>query len=206
MIGWLRGRLLAVRPGRVLVEVAGVGYDVAVSLQSYAELERIGTMATAELYVHTHVREDEIALYGFVTEQERELFELLLGVTGIGPRLALTILSGSRSDDLIGALARGDARQLVMIPGVGRKIAERLVVELRDRVGRLLSGSTPQTGSEEAVNRDVLEALFHLGYKPAQAERAVVEARRELPAADFSELLRRSLARLAPMGSVGSRP
>jgi Holliday junction DNA helicase RuvA len=205
MIGWLQGRLLAVRPGRLLLGVGGVGYEVGVSLPTYAELERRGLGEAVELYVYTHVREDQIALFGFLTERERALFELLLGVSGIGPRLALTILSGVQAEELVAALARGDVRQLVAIPGVGRKIAERLVLELRERVGSWVAAAAPEPGSKPAVDRDVLDALVHLGYKPAQAERAVAEVRRDLPTAGFAELLRRALAQLAPKGNPTPR-
>lgn len=197
MIGRLSGRLVSLRPGRILLDVGGVGYEVAVSLQSYAELERLSNRQQVELSIHTHVREDQIALFGFASEGERELFELLLQVSGIGPRLALTILSGLPFGELAEALRKGDLERLVTIPGIGRKTAERLVVELRDRVAGGLVAGGAEAGSKGSVEKDLVDALVHLGYKPALAERVAAEARRERPAAEFGELLRLALSRLS---------
>lgn len=197
MIGRLSGRLVSLRPGRILLDVGGVGYEVAVSLQSYAELERLSNRQQVELSIHMHVREDQIALFGFASEGERELFELLLQVSGIGPRLALTILSGLPFGELAEALRKGDLERLVTIPGIGRKTAERLVVELRDRVADGLVAGGAEAGSKGSVEKDLVDALVHLGYKPALAERVAAEARRERPAAEFGELLRLALSRLS---------
>lgn len=196
MIGSLRGRLRARNADRVVVEVGGVGYAVAISLHTFAELDRALPGAEIELEVHTHVREDTLALYGFVTAREKELFEKLIAVSGIGPRLALVVLSGMAPDDLVAALAAGDVARLVRIPGVGRKTAERMIVELRDAMQKLAAGlpAAPATTSSDA---DLVAALVNLGYKSSQAEGAVAAARKEAPGVPFQELLRLALRRLS---------
>lgn len=196
MIGHLRGKLLAARPDRVVVETGGVGYELAVSLGTFAELERLGLGADVALHVHTHVREDQLALFGFATANEKRLFERLITVSGIGPRLAQVVLSGMAPDDLVAALAAGDVARLVRIPGVGKKTAERMVVELRDQVAGL-AAELPAAGPGAASDDDLVLALVHLGYKPAPAANAVGEARRESPAAAFPELLKLALRRLS---------
>jgi Holliday junction DNA helicase RuvA len=199
MIGLLRGAVLARSPERVLLDVGGVGYEVWVPLSTFSELQRLPEGATARLHVHTHLREDALTLYGFWTEREKALFERLIGVAGIGPRLARVILSGLAPADLVAALAAGDALRLATIPGVGRKTAERMVLELRDKVADLAAAepaAAPGPGAPPA-DEDLVSALVNLGYKRAPAERAVVEARRERPEADFPALLRASLQRLS---------
>lgn len=196
MIGHLRGRLAVAAPERVLVEVGGVGYDLHVSLATFSELDRAGVGAEVALHVHTHVREDQLALYGFWSAREKELFERLLGVSGIGPRLAQVVLSGMAPEDLIDALAAGDVARLTRIPGVGKKTAERMVVELRDTLqalAREVGPARPAAASAE----DLVAALEHLGYRRGQAEKAVSDARREAPAAPFHELLPLALRRLS---------
>lgn len=198
MIGMLRGRAVERDPERLLIDVDGVGYEVLVPVSTYVEVER---RAAAEdgapavrLHVHTHVREDAIVLFGFWTAREKQLFLRLIAVSGIGPKLARVVLSGMPPDDLVMALAAGDSPRLATIPGVGKKTAERMVLELREKVGDLaetLPARPPEGGDE------VVSALVNLGYKRPQAERAVGEVRRELPDSDFPELLRKSLARLS---------
>lgn len=178
----------------MLLEVQGVGYAVHVPLSTFFELEKVGVGAEVRLHVHTHIREDVLALYGFWSEREKHLFEKLIAVNGIGPRLAQVILSGMAPDDLLAALAGGDTARLTSIPGVGKKTAERMVVELRDRVQDLAAGLP--TRPEPAAD-DLVLALVNLGYKQAAAERAVAEARKEAPDAAFHELLRMSLKRLS---------
>jgi Holliday junction DNA helicase RuvA len=195
VIGYLQGNLLKVTPERLLLDVGGVGYEVHVPLSTYYELEKRGD-GKAALYIHTHLREGEIALFGFATEREKQLFEKLIGVGGIGPRLARVILSGMAPDDLLAALAAGDLGRLATIPGVGKKTAERMVVELKDKV-RELAASLPEKAASAGADADVVSALVNLGYKAAQAERAVAEVHRERPAAPFGELLRASLNRLS---------
>jgi Holliday junction DNA helicase RuvA len=194
LIGFLRGLPLAVRPDSVLLDVGGVGYAVSIPLSTFYELER-HPGAPVGLHIHTHLREDGISLYGFWTEREKRLFEKLIGVAGVGPRLARVILSGLPVEELLSALARGEAARLLAIPGVGRKTAERVVLELADRVQELLAEAPAAPRAPE--DSDVVSALINLGYRAAHAERAVAEARRESPAAEFHDLLRASLRRLS---------
>ena len=194
MIGQLTGAVVRKTPEKVLLDVHGVGYEVHVPISTYLELERLADGATASLHVHTHVREDAIALYGFWTERERELFEKLIAVGGIGPRLARVILSGMPPDDLLAALAAGDTARLSTIPGVGKKTAERMVLELKEKV-QALAAELPARAVP--LGDDLVSALVNLGYKPSQAERAVALARRDEPEADFPALLRASLKRLS---------
>jgi Holliday junction DNA helicase RuvA len=194
MIGYLKGTVLRSTPERVLVDVQGVGYEVHVPLSTYYEIERAGPGGAIQLFIHTHLREDGIALFGFASEREKLLFEKLIAVSGIGPRLARVVLSGMAADDLLAALAAGDLGRLTTIPGIGRKTAERMVLELREKM-RELAAELP--GRAAPAGEEVVSALINLGYKPAQAERAVAEARREHPDASFQALLRLSLNRLA---------
>lgn len=194
MIGYLQGNLLKASPERLLLDVQGVGYEVHIPLSTYYEIERRDGSGRIALYIHTQVREDEIALFGFWTEREKALFEKLIAVGGIGPRLARVILSGMAPDDLLGAIAAGDIGRLTTIPGVGRKTAERMVLELKEKM-RELAAELPER--VPPADQDVVSALVNLGYKAAQAERAVADARREQPEAAFHDLLRASLQRLS---------
>ena len=194
MIGYLKGTVLRSSPERVLLDVQGVGYEVHVPLSTYYELERAGPGGAVQLFIHTHLRDDGIALFGFASEREKLLFEKLIAVSGIGPRLARVVLSGMAADDLLAALAAGDLARLTSIPGIGRKTAERMVLELRDKM-RELAAELP--GRETPAGEEVVSALVNLGYRPAQAERAVADARRDRPDAPFQDLLRASLNRLA---------
>jgi Holliday junction DNA helicase RuvA len=198
VIGMLRGRAVERDPERLLIDVDGVGYELLVPVSTYVEVERRaaaeGGPPAVQLHVHTHVREDAILLFGFWTTREKQLFLRLIAVAGIGPKLARVVLSGMPPDDLVMALAAGDSPRLATIPGVGKKTAERMVLELREKVSDL-AGSLPSRALEGGD--EVVSALVNLGYKRAQAERAVGEVRRELPDADFPELLRKSLARLS---------
>lgn len=194
MIGYLQGNLLKATPDRLLLDVQGVGYEIHIPLSTYYEIERRDTSGRIALYIHTQVREDEIALFGFWTEREKALFEKLIAVGGIGPRLARVILSGMAPDDLLGAIAAGDIGRLSTIPGVGRKTAERMVLELKEKM-RGLAAELPER--VPPADQDVVSALVNLGYRAAQAERAVADARRELPEAAFHDLLRASLHRLS---------
>lgn len=196
MIGQLTGTLAAVAPERVVVDVGGVGYQVAISLATFYELEKAGADGgRVRLFVHTHVREDQIALYGFWTEREKEIFERLIEVSGIGPRLAQVVLSGMPPDDLAAALAASDVARLTRIPGVGKKTAERMVVELRDKVSAAATGAP--AAATGASDDELVAALVNLGYKPGPAEKALGEARRDAPDAAFHELLRLALRRLS---------
>lgn len=197
MIGRLRGKVVASAPERVVLEVAGIGFDVQVSLNTFYEIERAAQDGEpVQLFIHTHVREDALELFGFWSEREKGLFERLIAVSGIGPRLARSILSGMAPDDLIIALAAGDVVRLSRTPGVGKKTAERMVLELKDKVRELAPEAAVPT--EPGPEDDLVAALVSLGYKAAEAERAIREARKELPSdAPFHELLRASLRRLS---------
>jgi Holliday junction DNA helicase RuvA len=194
MIGHLRGSVLALSPERLLLDVQGVGYELQVPLSTFYELERAKSAPEVRLFVHTHVREDDITLFGFWTETEKRLFERLIGVSGIGPRLARSILSGMASEDLAMAIAGGDLGRLSTIPGVGKKTAERLVLELRDKMRDFAAN---EKAAAAPAGGDVVSALINLGYKPANAERAVAEARRAAPEAPFHDLLRAALKQLS---------
>ena len=195
MIGYLQGTLLRDDPERLLLDVHGVGYEVNVPLSTWYEIEK-RRGEPIRLFIHTHMREDGIALFGFWTEREKLLFERLIAVSGIGPRLARVVLSGMPPEDLLGAIASGDLGRLATIPGIGKKTAERMVLELKDKM-RELAAELPQTSAAPPADQDVVSALVNLGYKASQAERAVAEARREKPEAAFNELLRSSLNRLS---------
>jgi Holliday junction DNA helicase RuvA len=200
MIGQLRGRLADKRPNHVLVDVAGVGYQVAVPLSTYAALGELHTEVT--LLIHTHVREDALALYGFLSSREKHFFEMLLGASGVGPTLALKILSGMSVEELVPAIRGGDVARLTRIPGVGRKTAERMVVELKDKLEAVVvAGEKPAVTSAAGAEADVVSALVNLGYEPRAAESAVAEAKRVGGVGDFEKLLRAGLQALsAPKG------
>jgi holliday junction DNA helicase RuvA len=195
MIGYLQGQLIRATPERLLLDVQGVGYEVHVPLSTWYEIEKRRD-DKVQLFIHTHMREDGISLFGFATEREKGLFERLIAVSGIGPRLARVILSGMPPDDLLGAIAAGDVGRLSTIPGVGRKTAERMVLELQDKM-RELAAELPEKAAAVPADQDVVSALINLGYKASQAERAVADTRREKPDAAFHELLRASLNRLS---------
>jgi len=194
MIGQLRGRLEDKRPNQVLVEVGGVGYQVQIPLSTFAELGELHSEVT--LLVHTHLREDQIALYGFLTAREKHLFELLLSASGVGPNLALRMLSGMSVDELVPAIRSGDIARLVRTPGIGRKTAERIVVELRDRLAGVEAApvEAPARGS---VEEDVASALVNLGYDRREVARALEEVGLGGQAAGFEAVLRAALARLS---------
>jgi Holliday junction DNA helicase RuvA len=200
MIGQLRGRLAEKRPNQVLVDVGGVGYLVQVPLSTYAALGELHTEVT--LLVHTHVREDALALYGFVSSREKHFFELLLSASGVGPSLALKILSGMSVEELVPAIRGSDLARLTRIPGVGRKTAERMVVELKDRLEAIAAETEkPVAASPAGIEADVISALVNLGYEARAAENGVAEAQRESGGANFEKLLRGALQALsAPKG------
>jgi Holliday junction DNA helicase RuvA len=171
MIAHLRGRLLAKQPNQVIVEAAGVGYDVTISVPTYSELPGVGSEVA--LHIHTHVREDQIALYGFLQPSEKRWFEKLIAVSGIGPKLATTILSGMPADSMIGAIRGNDIARLTKIPGIGKKTAERMVLELRDKLPPPGEAATSRVASLTPVEEDVLSALMNLGYQRAVAEKSL---------------------------------
>ena len=195
MIALLRGSLLEKHPNQAIVETGGVGYDVTIPVSTYTHLPDPG--AEVRLRIHTHVREDALALYGFLTQDERALFEKLIGVSGIGPKLAVTILSGLAAPELIGAIRRGEVERLVRIPGIGKKTAERMVLELRDKLPATPASTVPAVAAMSAVEEDVLSALMNLGYQRPAAEKALTVAMKGAKEHSFDALFREALAALS---------
>ncbi|HYB53397.1 MAG TPA: Holliday junction branch migration protein RuvA [Thermoanaerobaculia bacterium] len=193
MIGRLSGRLASKSTDHVLIDVGGVGYLVHIPLSTFYELPE--AESPTALWIHTHVREDTLALYGFLTERERALFQLLMSVAGIGPKVALTVLSGIPPAELVAALRQPDVRRLVAIPGVGKKTAERMVLELSEKAAGLAAEAP--AGAPAAVSADdVISALVNLGYRKAEAERAVDGLARSGAPAEFGEYLKLALKKL----------
>ncbi len=194
MIAQLRGRILEKHPNRIVVDVSGVGYDVFVPLSTFYGLGDPGS--DISLRIHTHVREDALALYGFRTILEQDLFERLISVSGIGPKLALGVLSGIEPLELIRAIERADVARLTAIPGVGRKTSERIVLELKDRLPRAPVAEAADADVEApsgGVRDDVLSALVNLGYHRPLAEKAVAAAIKSLPDGGFERTLKQAL-------------
>jgi Holliday junction DNA helicase RuvA len=171
MIARLTGILEDKTPEQLIIDVNGVGYQVFVSLQTFSRLP--APRERVSLYVYTHLREDALQLYGFLEEKEKALFLLLKGVTGVGPRLALNVLSGIPVDELESALRASDVTRLLAVPGVGKKTAERLIVELREKVGALDNGHLGGVGEQVALATEAISALVNLGYRRTEAEKAV---------------------------------
>ncbi len=190
MIGFLRGILLHKSPQELLLDVSGVGYRVLVPISTFCRLGDQGTQA--QLLIHTHVREDQFALYGFATPPELELFEKLIGVSGVGPKVALGVLSGIEVEDLVQAIRGNDVARLTRVPGVGKKTAERLILELKDKI-QALHGSSAEPQTPSPKRSDLLSALANLGYSSAEADRAATEVLRLHPEASLGDLLRDAL-------------
>ena len=195
MIAHLRGKLLAKHPNQAIVETAGVGYDVTISVPTFSELPALG--AEVALHIHTHVREDVIALYGFLRPSEKLLFEKLITVSGIGPKLAITILSGMAADEMVGAIRGNDVARLTRIPGIGKKTAERMVLELRDKLPVPGTPAAPPISTLGVIEEDVLSALANLGYQRAAAEKALELATKSGKGGSFDALFRAALAALS---------
>jgi Holliday junction DNA helicase RuvA len=191
MIAHLRGRLLSKEPNRAVVEAGGVGYDVMISIPTFTGLPNLGSEVA--LHIHTHVREDALALFGFLTPQEKQLFEKLISVSGIGPKLGITVLSGMSTEFLVAAIRGNDVAQLTRIPGIGKKTAERMVLELRDKLQALPAA---HVAAASPVEEDVLSALVNLGYQQALAEKAISVAQKSGKRESFDALFRESLAQL----------
>jgi holliday junction DNA helicase RuvA len=190
MIGSLRGTLTEKRPNQVLVDVGGVGYLVFVPLSTFAGLPPLHSEAS--LLIHTHLREDQIALYGFLTAREKHFFEMLISASGVGPALALKILSGMSIEELVPAIRSGNLAELVRIPGVGKKTAERIVVELRDKLAGLEVPAAGKAATKSQLEEDVASALENLGYDARSIEKAIEKARGAANG-DFESLLRGTL-------------
>jgi Holliday junction DNA helicase RuvA len=205
MIAHLNGTLLSKQATSVIVDVAGVGYEVTIPVSTFYDLEDVGS--TVQLRIYTHVRDDALQLYGFKTARERELFQKLISVSGIGPKLGITLLSGMSADEMIASIRTNNLARLTLIPGVGRKTAERLIMELREKVADLSSaqleeelGAKPEVTAqtnEDAVRSDALSALLNLGYQRSAAEKAIDGALVEGGDITVESILRRSLKKLA---------
>jgi holliday junction DNA helicase RuvA len=195
MIAHLRGTLLSKHPNQVVVETAGVGYEINISVPTFSELPAKG--AEIALHIYTHVREDLIALYGFLRPGEKQLFEKLITVSGIGPKLAITILSGMAANEVAGAIRGNDLARLTKIPGIGKKTAERMVLELRDKVPETVEASVSRTPAVSAVQEDVLSALVNLGYQRTAAEKALSDVVKNGNGGSFEALFREALAGLS---------
>lgn len=204
MIAHLSGTLLSKQATSVILDVAGVGYEVSIPLSTFYELEDPGS--SVQLRIYTHVREDALQLYGFKTARERELFLRLISVSGIGPKLGITLLSGMSADEMITSIRNNNLAKLTLIPGVGRKTAERLVMELRDKVASLSAGVDEDLGArtdsaavptEDSMRADALSALLNLGYQKNAAEKAVSASLSEDGEVSVESILRSSLRKLA---------
>ena len=204
MIAHLRGTLLEKHPNQAVVDAQGVGYDVTIPISTFSTLPEVGQPVS--LRIHTHVREDAIALFGFAKPEEKALFEKLIGVSGIGPKLAITVLSGLAASDLVQSIRTGAIEKLVRVPGIGKKTAERMVLELRDKLDGVMlaekSGGAPVAAASgggavlDDMERDALSALINLGANRAQAESAVRKARAANKDCDFETLFRQAMENL----------
>lgn len=192
MIAHLRGKLFAKHPNHAVVEAAGVGYEVNISIPTFSGLPSLGSEVS--FFIYTHVREDALSLFGFLRAEDKQLFEKLLSVSGIGPKLAITILSGMAADTMVAAIKGNNLAALVRIPGIGKKTAERLVLELRDKLDAF--GATPALPALSPVEEDVISALINLGYNRALVEKTLSQAGKS-PDESFDNLFRKSLAALA---------
>ena len=199
MIGHLKGVLFEKHPNQIIVEVAGVGYDVQIPISTFTTLPDAG--GTVALRIYTHVREDALVLFGFATPEEKAVFEKLISVSGIGPKLAITVLSGLATADLVGAIRGSDVQKLVMIPGVGKKTAERIVLELKEKLPAMeAAGKLAEPGRPEqpfnALERDVLSALQNLGCSRAAAEQAVRKVKERGAPEEFEPFFRAAMVLL----------
>jgi holliday junction DNA helicase RuvA len=194
MIAHLRGRLLSKAPNQLIIDCNGVGYDVVISIATFSELPAEG--AEVSLHIHTHVREDQLALFGFAGAQEKRLFERLLTISGIGPKLAITVLSGISPERLVAAIRGGDHATLTRIPGIGKKTAERVVLELKDKLEDMAVPVAAGAGHHTPVGDDALSALVNLGYARPIAQKAIETAIEKNPEAanDFETLFRAAMA------------
>ena len=195
MIAHLRGRLLTKHPNQVVIETGGVGYEVNISVPTFSELPANGSEVA--LLIHTHVREDLIALYGFLHPAEKQLFEKLMTVSGIGAKLAITILSGMAADEMAGAIRGNDVARLTRIPGIGKKTAERMVLELRDKLPAMVGTPATAVPVMNATEEDVLSALVNLGYQRPAAEKILTTVVKNGKSSSFDAMFREALAGLS---------
>lgn len=193
MIAHLRGKLIVKHPNQAIIEAGGVGYDVNISVPTFSELPPLN--AEVSFFIHTHVREDALALFGFLRAQEKQLFEKLLSVSGIGPKLAITILSGMPADTMVAAIKGNNVAALTRIPGIGKKTAERMVLELRDKLDAF-GIAAEAAAAMSPVEEDVISALVNLGYQRAMAEKALARLG-NVSGESFDNLFRKALAALA---------
>lgn len=196
MIAQLRGTLLEKHPNQVIVDAGGVGYDVHIPVSTFTALGEEGAIVTLRIY--THVREDALVLFGFLTGDEKAIFEKLISVSGIGPKLAITVLSGLATPDLVAAVRGGDVARLVRIPGIGKKTAERIILELKDKMAAMAAGegksAIPSAPLANAMDQDVLSALVNLGCSASAAEEAIRKAHEKKVEERFEPLFRAALA------------
>ena len=192
MIAHLRGKLIARHPNQAIVETGGVGYDITISVPTFSDLPQTGSEVA--LYIHTHVREDQLALYGFLRSEEKQLFEKLITVSGIGPKLAITILSGMPADDMVNAIRGNDVARLTKIPGIGKKTAERMTLELRDKLPAMGEQAAAAVAALSPVQDDVLSALVNLGYQRPAAEKVLSSMDRN---GSFDAVFRAALAAMS---------
>jgi len=194
MIARLRGTLIEKHPNQAIVEAAGVGYDVTIAVPTYSKLPEVGSQVS--LRVYTHVREDALLLFGFLSQDEKALFEKLISVSGIGPKLAITVLSGLPAVELAAAIRRGEVERLLRVPGVGKKTAERIILELREKLPAPEGEEAPPAAAPSAMEQDVLSALQNLGAARPAAEAAVRKAKAAGAGTEFDALFRRALEML----------
>jgi len=191
MIGFLTGKIISSKPTKVILDVNGVGYVVGISINTF---EKISGKEIASLFIHTSVKEDSISLFGFHTEAEKEMFELLISVSGIGPKIALSLLSGIQTDDLKNAIQSSDISRIIAVPGIGRKTAERLVLELRTKVDQISEEGT--TAIPFSIKNEAVAALTTLGYNSKITENLVRNILQNQPALSLEELIKRALSDL----------
>ncbi len=191
MIGYLTGKIISAKPTKILLDVNGVGYVVNISINTF---ENISDKETVSLFIHTNVKEDSITLFGFFTESEKEMFELLISVNGIGPKIALSILSGIRIDDLKNAIESSDVSRIVAVPGIGRKTAERLVLELKSKVDKIIEEGS--TAIPFSIKNEAVSALTTLGYNFKIAEKTVRDVLSDDANISLEEVIKKGLGNL----------
>ena len=191
MIGYLTGKIISAKPTQILLDVSGVGYEIRISINTF---ENISGKETVSLFIHTNVKEDSITLFGFYSEAEKEMFELLISISGVGPKSALSLLSGISTDDLKQAIITSNVERMIAVPGIGRKTAERLILELKNKVRDIKDeGITP---AKPSLQKEAWGALTTLGYNLASSEKAVNKILAELPDSSLEELIKKSLKEL----------